>query len=570
MGLVRLQGGWCARGAVTLAALALAAALGCQVRVKGGAPQSATAPLVLQDEGSTGGSPYAKISTVQIDAQMNLQEGGKQDEGKHAPLTKDQAKELFRSVDEILSFVSTDTKLPIKHTVKRKLITRDEVNKYLREKFDEDEGAKRLARSEIVLKKFGLLDRDFDLRTFMISLLTEQVAGFYDNKTKTVNLLDWIEPDEQKPVLAHELTHALQDQKVDLTKWSQVSQETVAKNVEEDNSHIQTDEADTARDAVAEGQAMVAFLDYTLRPTGKTLESDPGLMERLKDSVSDMSGSPILARAPLLLQKSLLFPYSDGLSFEDAVLVKAGPEAAFGSVLANPPGSTFEIMHPGAYMTHVPVPVLRLPDIHPLIDAEYTPYDVGVMGEFDVRILTELFGGEQIATALTSQWNGGIYYAAQRKSAVTAEAKSSTAAIALLYESKWKNEDSARSFVRVYAGQLPRKYSGLVRRKKDEVGDDEQVYTTNEGDVLLSMDGTGVFVSEGFPLALARKLRDNVASAQTNGPLQLARVAAAKRSGTDNDPGLSLVRMFSSAGVMKAALGGVGNGASGRYTLVEP
>ena len=45
-------------------------------------------------------------------------------------------------------------------------------------------------------------------------------------------------------------------------------------------------------------------------------------------------------------------------------------------------------------MAHAPVPVLRLPDIHPLIDAEYTPYDVGVMGEFDVQILTELFGGD--------------------------------------------------------------------------------------------------------------------------------------------------------------------------------
>ena len=77
----------------------------------------------------------------------------------------------------------------------------------------------------MVLKKFGLLDRDFHLRPFMISLLTEQVAGFYDNKTKTVNLLDWIRPEEQKPVLAHELTHALQDQKVDLTKWSEVGRE---------------------------------------------------------------------------------------------------------------------------------------------------------------------------------------------------------------------------------------------------------------------------------------------------------------------------------------------------------
>ena len=51
-------------------------------------------------------------------------------------MTKEQAKELFRSVDEILSFASSDTKLPIEHTVKRKLISRDEVNRYLREKFD--------------------------------------------------------------------------------------------------------------------------------------------------------------------------------------------------------------------------------------------------------------------------------------------------------------------------------------------------------------------------------------------------------------------------------------------------
>ena len=484
----------------------------------------------------------------------------------HTPLTKEQAKELFRSVDEILSFVSEDTKLPVKHTVKRKLITRDEVNRFLREKFEEDEGAKRLARSEIVLKKFGLLDRDFQLRPFMISLLTEQVAGFYDNKTKTVNLLDWIEPDDQKPVLAHELTHALQDQRVDLTKWSQVGQEDIAKNVQEDNLHIQTDEADTTRDAVAEGQAMVVFMDYTMRATGKTLENTPEIMDRLKDSVADTNGSPILARAPLLLQKSLLFPYSEGLAFEDAILVKGGKDAAFSSVLANPPGSTFEIMHPAAYMAHVPVPVLRLPDIHPLIDPEYTPYDIGVMGEFDVQILTELFGGQQIAAALSPEWRGGIYYAAQKKSAVTAAQKESTASIGLLYESKWKNDDSARSFLRIYAAQLARKYSGLERRSKDEADENEQIYSTNEGDVLLTLAGTSVFISEGFPLQLARKLRDSIVSVQSDAPLQIARASA---GGAGHDPAVDLVRWMSSAGVMKAAIRSTGSQTAGRYTRVQ-
>jgi hypothetical protein len=509
--------------------------------------------------------------TLGAQSPTSAQAPATQQDAPHSPLTKDQAKELFRSVDDILSFASTDTNLPIVHSVKRKLITRDEVNKFLREKFDEDKGAKRMERSEIVLKKFGLLDRDFHLQQFMISLLTEQVAGFYDNKTKTVNLLDWIEPEEQKPVLAHELTHALQDQRVDLTKWSDVGSDNIAKNTAEDNAHIQTDEAETVRDAVAEGQAMVVFFDYSMRPMGKTLQNSPEVWDRLKSTVNDTSGSPILSRAPLLLQKSLLFPYSEGLGFEDAILVKAGKDAAFSNVLANPPSSTFEIMHPAAYLAHAPVPVLRLPDIHPLIDAEYTPYDVGVMGEFDVRILTELFGGQPIAEALTPEWNGGIYYAAQRKSAVTEAARQSTGSIGLLYYSKWKNDDSARTFLRVYAGQLPRKYSGLVRRNKDEADASEQVYTTSEGDVLLSISGTGVFVSEGFPLQLARKLRDSIAIVQSDAPLQVAGAESGELGSAGFDPGLSLVRMAASAGVMKAALGennAVRAEALGRYTLI--
>ena len=439
-------------------------------------------------------------------------------------MTKEQAKELFRSVDEILSFASNDTKLPIEHTVKRKLISRDEVNHYLREKFDEDEGAKRMERSEIVLKKFGLLDRDFHLRPFLLSLLTEQIAGFYDNKTKTVNLLDWIKPDEQKPVLAHELTHALQDQKVGLTKWSSVSLNGPSHNVQEDNRHLQVDEADTARGAVAEGQAMAVFVDYTLRPTGRTLADAPDLAGKLKDQVADTAGSPVMARAPLLLQQSLLFPYSEGLSFEQSILVKAGKEAAFAGVLANPPSSSFEIMHPAAYMAHTPVPVVHLPDIHALLDAEYTPYDIGVMGELDVRMLIELFGGREMADALSPAWNGGVYYAAQRKSALTPSERESTASLGLIYYSRWKNRDSARSFMHTYAAQIPRKYSGVVERQKEEADEKEQVFSTSEGDVLISLSGTGVFVSEGFDLTLARKLRNTIASVQAEGPMKQAAV----------------------------------------------
>ena len=204
------------------------------------------------------------------------------------------------------------------------------------------------------------------------------------------------------------------------------------------------------------------------------------------------------------------------------MLVKAGKEAAFAGVLANPPSSSFEIMHPAAYMAHAPVPVVRLPDIHPQLDPEYTPYDVGVMGELDVRILIELFGGQEMADALSPAWNGGVYYAAQRKSAITAAEKESTASLGLIYYSRWKNRDSASSFMHTYAAQIPRKYSNVVERTKDEADDREQVYSTNEGDVLISLAGPGIFVGEGFDLALARKLRDSIVSVQPEGPIQQA------------------------------------------------
>ncbi len=433
-----------------------------------------------------------------------------------APLTKDQAKDLLGSVDEILAFASADTGLPITHPVKRRLVSREEVTRYLKQKFDEDEGARRLQHGEIVLKKFGLLDRDFQLRPFLITLLTEQIAGFYDEKTKTVNLLDYVAPEEQKPVLAHELTHALQDMRVDLLTWSDLTPHADPTNVQQDNLHLQVDESGTTRESVTEGQAMVTFLDYTLKPTGKTLADAPELAERLKSTVADTSESPVMARAPLLLQQTLMFPYSEGLSFEAAVLARGGKAAAFAGTLANPPTSTFEIIHPKAYLSHAPVPVLPLPDLRPLLP-DYTFYDLGVMGELDVRILAELFGGREIATALSPEWSGGVYYAAQRKSATPAE-KLTPASLGLLYVSRWKNRDSARSFLDVYAEQLPRKYSGLARRPNDEA-DGEQVYTTREGDVLLSTAGSFVYTFEGFPLAQARKLRDAIAAIQTEGPI---------------------------------------------------
>ena len=122
-------------------------------------------------------------------------------------------------MDEILQFVSHDTGLPIKHKVKKKLITRDQVERYVEKHIKSDKDVQRIERSQLVLRKFGMIPQNYDLHAEFLKLLREQVAAFYDPKTKTVNLLDWVQPELQKPVLAHELTHALQDQAIDLRTW---------------------------------------------------------------------------------------------------------------------------------------------------------------------------------------------------------------------------------------------------------------------------------------------------------------------------------------------------------------
>lgn len=502
-------------------------------------------------------------------------------------ITPEQAQQLFSLVDQILKFSSDETGLPIKSAVKRQMTTRAAVESYLNEKFNEDQDAKRMQRSEIVMKKFGLLDRDFDLKPFLLSLLKEQIEAYYDPKSKTVNLLDWVSVDDQKPVLAHELTHALQDQHVGLEKWSDQTPPDVSTTPADDTVHLAKDEIDTAREAVTEGQAMAVMLDNMLKPMGRSLIKDPEVVELLKQQMNGTTDSPVLARAPLLLSESLMFPYREGLSFEQDVWMDQGQAAAFSGALDRPPSSSWEIINPREYeKRHLPsVPLL--PDIHPLIEKQYRPYDIGQVGQLDVHILTGIFGGDDAARDLTPAWDGGIYWAGQLRDATPAE-QASTKSIGLLYLSAWKNASAAQEFVDLYVKELGRQYSGLkpdaAAQTNAPGGDDaeEQAFSTDEGPMVISKRGRLVFVSESFDLALARKLRVLIMNAQGSGDLKLASLhteelpasahlqrtsfvpprggarsgtmqAKASSAGEDALTG-SLVRFLSNCGVMRSAV----------------
>jgi hypothetical protein len=436
-----------------------------------------------------------------------------------------QAQKLFSSVDTILHFDSSDTGLPIHNDVKRRLITRAQVIAFLTQQMDEDKDTARIERSAIVLEKFGLLPAHFALRDFLLKLLGEQVAGFYDSKTKTVNLLDWIDADTQKPVLAHELTHALQDQYqsargIDLDKWENAGPDGTAKNVTEDRDHIRYDETSTAREAVLEGQAMAAYFDWGLEGRGQSLRTLPEIpLSQMTDATGKESDSPILDSAPLVLRESLLFPYEDGLVFEQKVLKDRGTNAAFAGVLQRPPDSSWEVMNPLAYEHKLHPPVLAMPDLHPLLDPDWTPYDVGVMGALDVRIMGAALADAGAGADAALAWDGGVYYAAQARSAKTPAERDQTGSIALVYLSRWKTARAAQAFATLYRRSLAKRYPGSPpapgTATRSPGAATRSIDLTAEGPVIVDQQDRSVFISHTLPLALSGKVEAIMLAAQT-------------------------------------------------------
>jgi hypothetical protein len=464
----------------------------------------------------------------------STQDPGTQEPPKSSPtkekdevkITPRQTEELFHSVDEILAYDSKQTGLPIKKEVKRKLTSREEVVSYLTKHMN-DEDTRRLRRSELVLKKFGLLPRDFDLGKLMVALLRENVAGYYDPKTKTVNLLDWVPVDQQEPVMAHELTHALQDQSINLEKWMKKGDKDLAETRKDPTpADIENDEMDNAREAVVEGQAQAMTFQYALAPVGRSIADSPDLLNAMESET--LTGTPetkVFNEAPIFLRESLTFPYSYGMEFIVKVMRKEGKEKAFAGVLRNPPHTTRQIMQPETYLSGEKIEPMRVPDFaHDF--KTYKKFDIGAMGEFDVAVLIEQYAGKPRSKQMYPEWRGGYYYAARPKS-------DPGAPLGLLYVSRWSSPEKASEFAAIYAKSLAQRYKkamesgdslkdepvpsepspGYDKDKKDKPTlKGKHLWSTEEGAVLIEEQGDTVLVSESLDAETTERLEREVFS----------------------------------------------------------
>src|SRR6202034_3492375 len=449
-------------------------------------------------------------------------------EDKEVKITPQEAEELFHSVDEILAFDSKQTGLPIKRQVKRRLTSRDEVVAYLTNHMKDDD-VKRLQRSELVLKKFGLLPREFDMQKLLVDLLREEVAGYYDPKTKTVNLLDWVPLEEQEPVLAHELTHALQDQSVGLDKWMKRGEKDLGEMKKDPTPEdIENDEMDDAREAVVEGQAQAVMFEYAMAPAGHSIADSPDLLESMEaETLTGTPSTKVFNDAPIFMQESLTFPYSYGLEFVAKLIQTGGKQKAFADVLAHPPHTTRQIMQPETYLSGEKIDPMRVPDFKRDFK-DYVKFDIGAMGEFDVAVLIEQYAGKDLSKRLYPEWRGGYYYAARTKNETpnpdAGANPSVTAPLGLLYVSRWSSAEKASEFAQIYARSLEKRYKKVEENTTSSAGElasqhpDYKIdtlkgrhsWTTEEGTIVIEEQGDTVLVSESLDAATTETVEKEV------------------------------------------------------------
>lgn len=353
-----------------------------------------------------------------------------------APVAPVPNAEFLHTADEVLAQMSAILHLPIKEPLKKSLRSKQEIRDYLiREEKDDRDDAQRYADRR-ALEAFGLIPKDFPLDQFMLDVLTDQVAGLYDPKAKEFYIADWIPVDEQRDVMSHELTHALEDQSFHIDPWIKAARP--------------NDDAELARDSVSEGTAMAAMVDYALRDQHLSVSDLPDVTLILRNSaIAEMNKDPHLAKAPNYIRDALLFPYLAGATFSQQFLKTHGGWPDLKLIFENPPVSTQQILHPDLYFQGVDPQKVALPDWKSLAPADWKLLEENVMGEFGLNEILKQFIGAERADGLSPAWDGDRY-------AVFEDTKTKETRTVFLLE--LENEEEADRFFGQYSEALELKH----------------------------------------------------------------------------------------------------------------
>jgi hypothetical protein len=383
---------------------------------------------------------------------------------------------------EMLAELSQITGWKIKKPVPQDTMSRDELKSYFEKRMGEMVDPEEIRIEELTLKRFGLVPRTFNLKESTLDLMTEQAAAFYDYKKDRMVMLDGQGSLMQGIALVHELAHALADQQVDLDKYIRRSN--------------QSDDAVLARQAVMEGQATWLMSEFMARKAGMSLRTSQGLVDMMGRMAGAGAGQfPVFDQSPVYMRESLLFPYAEGLKFQQAVVVKLG-QAGFTTVFTTPPQTTQEILHPERYLERIassrvqPDVTLPQPEGGKNWNKGWKSLGEGTAGEFDHKMLLRIYAKE--SEALAEDWVAGRYDLHEEKK---------TGRVVLRYASVWASEEAAAKFFESYRAVLQGK-----SEKCEFAGGAGGVWTgsNTDGRFVVKLSGSTVTSIEGLALPAKR------------------------------------------------------------------
>jgi len=359
---------------------------------------------------------------------------------------------LFSEIGGIETSLAGITGLRFTRNVPYATINKEQLRRYLEQRIKEAIKPADLRAEEFTLKMLGLIPSDFDLRQSTIDLLTEQAAAFYDyNKKKLFVLEGTGEGPEERIALVHELAHALADQHFHLGKYI--------------HEGSRSDDGSTARLAVMEGQATWLMTAYMSKQTGGPAEVSDNALEIMSHSVEGSAEQyPVFSKSPPYIRETLVFPYSEGMLFQNAVFKKLWQQA-FSEVFAHPPESTQQILHPDKYLDH------KRPDIpeSPAISGarDFRKLADGSLGELDYRVLLTQYAGKDEGAKAATHLAGSSYALYEHKKDVYA---------VIAFASTWDSPESAREYLQLYKRVLSGKW------KKLEIQSETESQVTGHGD----------------------------------------------------------------------------------------
>jgi hypothetical protein len=346
--------------------------------------------------------------------------------------------------------------------VELQFMSPDQLRQYLLDAFEREYLPDERVRDHKLLVALGLIRPDQDLAQLSLSVLGEQVLGFYDQDSRRMHLIaEAVEPTASaRVVFAHEYTHALQDANFDLATL--------------DPPDTDNDDRSAAIQAVVEGDATLLMSLYTRQALTAAEQ-----LEFLR-SQSESDGQA-LAAAPLVMREELLFPYQDGLRF---VLqqYRAGGFGAVDNLYRDPPASTEQVLHPEKYAAREAPVAVSLLDLAGALGGSWRQTVENTLGELDLRILVEQHADRAAAERAAAGWGGDRY--------ALLEDDQSRALVVV--KTAWDSDTDASEFFLAYGRALEQRFGPAAARPASDP--DSRAFVSPDLSTRLVLAGAEVLV----------------------------------------------------------------------------